>query len=385
MRELNVGILGFGFMGKVHAYAYINLPLFYDPVPVSVRLHSVCDSNPETAENGRALLGFERACTDYRQVTEDPAIDIVDVCTPNKFHKDALLSALAHGKHVCCEKPLVTDAAEAEEIEHALVGYGGTAQMIFNIRYFPATLRAKELVQEGFLGRVLSFRAAYLHSGSADPEAPLKWKLSQEMGGGVITDLGSHILDLVNHLVGDFEAIWCATHMPYPERPAANGSGRRVPVEAEESAVMVVRLPGGCAGTVEASKVATGTQDELRFEIHGDKGAMRFNTMHPNSLDIYDMARPGGQMGGLQGWQALDTVQRYPKPATGFPMVKASIGWIRAHMACLHNFLASVAGSEPGHPGLDQGIYIQRVMEAAKVSDREGRWVNLQDTRRQST
>ena len=148
---------------------------------------------------------------------------------------------------------------------------------------------------------------------------------------------------------------------------------------------MVVRLPGGCVGTVEASKVATGTQDELRFEIHGDKGAMRFNTMHPNSLEIYDTRLPSGQTGGSQGWQALDTVQRYPKPATGFPMVKASVGWLRAHMACLHNFLASVARSEPAEPGLEQGIYIQRVMEAAKGSDREGRWVDLEDTRRRST
>jgi predicted dehydrogenase len=371
MKELNVGILGFGFMGRAHAYGYLNLPLFYDPVPLRARLHSVCTSHRETAERARALLNFERACTDYREITEDPEIGIVHICTPNKFHKEALLSAMAHGKHIYCDKPLVVNAAEADEIARALPGYGGIAQMAFHNRFFPATLRARELVEEGFLGKVLSFRAAYLHSGSADPEAPLKWKLSREMGGGVILDLGSHALDLMDHLVGGFESIWCATAIAYADRPAADGSGR-VPVETEDAALMAIRLRGGCLGSVEASKIATGTLDELRFEIHGEKGALRFDLMRPNWLEVYERE-------GRGGWQALDTVQDYPKPAAGFPSPKASVGWIRAHAACLHNFLDAIAQGEPAEPSLRQGISIQRVMEAARISDREGRWVDLRE------
>jgi len=373
MRELNVGILGFGFMGRAHTYGYINLPLFYDPVPVRTRLHSVCTSRRETAERARALLGFERACMDYRDITENPDIDIVHICTPNKFHKEALLSAMAHGKHIYCDKPLVVDAAEADEVGRAIPAYKGIAQIVFHNRFFPATLQARRLVEKGFLGQLLSLRAAYLHSGSVDPGAPLKWKLSRDMGGGVIADLGSHVLDLVNYLVGGFEAIWCATQIAYKDRPAADGSGRRVPVEAEDAAFIVVRLAGGGLGVIEASKIATGTLDELRFEIHGQKGALRFNLMRPNWLEIYE----NGKAKGSVGWQALDTVQFYPKPAASFPSPKASIGWLRAHMACLHNFLDAVARGEPAEPGLQQGVYIQRVMEAAKISDETGGWVDL--------
>ncbi|MGD9518442.1 MAG: Gfo/Idh/MocA family protein [Armatimonadota bacterium] len=381
MKRHNVGILGFGFIGKAHAYGYTNLPLFYDPVPLQHRLHSVCTSRPETAEKARALLGFERACTDYREITENPEIDIVHICTPNKFHKDALLSAMAHGKHVYCEKPLCTDLAEAEEIETALVSYTGIAQMVFNYRFFPATIRAQELAAEGFLGRVLSLRAVYLHSGSVNPDAPLKWKLDRQMGGGIIGDLGSHVLDIVNMLVGDFEALWCATHIAYADRPAADGSGRRVPVEAPDSALMAVRLPGGCVGSIEASKIATGAQDELRFEVHGERGALRFNLMHSNWLEAYDATRPGGPTGGWLGWQAIDTVQNFPPPASGFPTGKSGIGWLRGHAACLHNFLSAVARGEPAEPGLRQGLYIQRLMAAAEDSAQSGQWVDVSRVR----
>jgi predicted dehydrogenase len=377
MRELNVGMLGFGFMGRAHSYGYINLPLVYDPVPVRSRLHSVCTSSRDTAERARALLSFEVACTDYREITESPDIDIVHVCTPNKYHKEALLSAMAHGKHIYCDKPLVVDAAEADEVARALPAYEGIAQMVFHNRFFPATLEAKRLVEEGFLGRPLSLRAGYLHSGNVDPEAPLKWKLSRDMGGGVIADLGSHVLDLIVHLVGDFEAIWCATGIAYEDRPAADGSGRRLPVEAEDAAFMVVRVGGGGLGTIEASKIATGALDELRFEIHGENGAIRFNLMRPNWLEIYESSKAKGRL----GWQVLDTVQSYPKPAASFPSSKASIGWLRAHMASLHNFLDAVARGVPAEPGLQQGIYIQRVMEAAKISDKRGGWVDLRQSR----
>jgi predicted dehydrogenase len=272
---------------------------------------------------------------------------------------------------------LVVDAAEADEVARALPAYKGIAQIVFHNRFFPATLEAKRLEEEGFLGRPLSLRASYLHSGNVDPEAPLKWKLSRDMGGGVIADLGSHVLDLIVHLVGHFEAIWCATGIAYKDRPAADGSGRRLPVEAEDAALMVVRVGGGGLGTIEASKIATGALDELRFEIHGEKGAMRFNLMRPNWLEIYENSKGKGPL----GWQVLDTVQFYAKPAASFPSPKASIGWLRAHMASLHNFLDAVARGVPAEPGLEQGIYIQRVMEAAKISDRTGGWVDLGQSR----
>lgn len=116
MKTYKVGILGFGFIGKVHAYGYVNLPLFYDPVPLPARITHVVTSRIETAEKGRQLIGADVAATDYRAVTENPEIDIVHICTPNHLHKDAMLSAMRHGKHIYCDKPLAATMDEARQI-----------------------------------------------------------------------------------------------------------------------------------------------------------------------------------------------------------------------------------------------------------------------------
>ncbi len=371
-----VGIIGFGFIGRVHAYGHLNLPLFYDPPPCRTRITHICTSRIETAEKGRDQVGAEVATTDYREITENPDVDIVHICTPNNLHKEQLLSAMRHQKHIYCDKPLVVNMEEALEIRAALKEYHGIAQMTFQNRFFPATIRARQLIEEGFLGQVLEFRASYLHSGSANPMAPLKWKLSARSGGGVIADLGSHVLDLMHHLLGDFDALLATTQIAYPERPSAHDPNTMVQVDAEDAVHMLVRLKSGATGVIEASKLATGTEDELRFEIHGSLGALRFNSMAPHYLEAYDARAPDRPVGGRRGWTRIDTGQRYPPPA-GFPGPKFTIGWIRTHMACLANFLQCIASDTPAEPGLEQGIYVQRLIECARASAQSGEWVQV--------
>jgi predicted dehydrogenase len=367
MQTLGVGIIGFGFMGRTHAYGHLNLPLFYDPVPCRTRLVGVATSRRETAEKARQALEVELATTDWRELVDRKDIDIIHVCTPNALHKEQVLAALAEGKHVYCDKPLCMNRAEAEEIDAALPGARVTHQMVLHNRFFPATMRAKALVDEGFLGEVLSLRAAYLHAGSADPEAPLKWKLDASVaGGGVLFDLGSHALDLVQHLVGPLTVLDCTTHIAYPERPAAGELDRTVSVTAEDAVFLTVRTSNGAPGHIEASKIATGAVDELRFEINGSRGALRFNLMEPNYLWAYDATAPAAQ----RGWRAIETVQSYPAPAT-FPPPKASIGWLRAHVACLHNFLSAVAKGESADPSLQVGVDLQYLM--VEAYERAGR------------
>src|SRR5690606_10035308 len=144
------------------------------------------------------------------------------------------------------------------------------------------------IVDEGRLGRIYSFRASYLHASSADPNKPLKWKLDKAQGGGgVLYDLGSHVLDLVNHLIGPFESVFADTHTAVKQRKHAD-TGAVVDVDTDDLALMLVRTRDGALGSVEASKIATGTNDELRVEIHGEKGALRFNLMDPNWLELYE-------------------------------------------------------------------------------------------------
>jgi len=370
---LNVGILGYGFIGKVHAYAYRCLPFVCDPACVEARITHVCTGHEVTAAKAAADLGADHGVTDYRQVTEDPAVDVVHVCTPNHLHKDELLSAMAHGKHIYCDKPLVATEAEADAVEAALADYTGTAQMTFNNRFLPATLEAARLADEGFLGRVLEFRAAYLHSGNVDPHRPMKWKLSGAEGGGVIPDLASHPLDLMHRLLGPYERVLAQTAVAYAERPDPADPSRMLPVDAEDAVQMLVRMRSGAVGTLEATKIATGTEDELRIEVYGTGGAMRFDLMQPHYLDVYGADAPAER----RGWTRLATGQRYGPPDTQFPSPKCAIGWVRGHVACLVHFLEAVAEGRPADPDLAHGVAIQRLLARVRESAEAGKWVDV--------
>jgi predicted dehydrogenase len=375
MRTYTVGILGFGFIGKVHAYAHLVLPLYYPQSGLRTRITHIGTSAMATAKKACDQVQADVPVTDYREITENPAVDIVHICTPNHLHKDMLLSAIKNNKHIYCDKPLVADAAEAAQIREALSGYTGTAQMTFQCRFFPATLRAVQLAREGFLGDVHEFRASYLHSGSAVRQAPLKWKLSAKYGGGVIADLGAHVFDLVHALLGDYDSLIAAARIAYPQRPSADDPARMEVVEAEDSVNIIARLKNGALGTIEASKTATGTEDELRFELHGSDGAIRFNSMQPHYLQVYDGATPDRPFGGMKGWTVVDCGQRYPE--SNFPGPKFSIGWMRAHVAGLYSFLDNVARGCPGRPGLDQGLYVQHVIDRVRESARLNAWLRL--------
>ncbi|UCD29501.1 MAG: Gfo/Idh/MocA family oxidoreductase, partial [Planctomycetota bacterium] len=185
-KPLGVAILGFGFIGKVHAYGHVNIPMFYDPPSVRTRLVGVATSSEKTAAKARELLDFEVATTDQLSLIDHDDVDIVHICTPNHLHCEALLAAIRAGKHIYCDKPLTATVQEAEKVAAALPGYKGTSQMTMNYRFWPATLRAKQLIEAGRLGRITHFRGAYLHAGSVDRRRPLNWKADADQGGGVL-------------------------------------------------------------------------------------------------------------------------------------------------------------------------------------------------------
>jgi len=360
-RPLGVAILGFGFIGKVHAYGHVNIPLFYDPPPVRTRLVGVATSNERSAAKAKALLGFEVATADQLSLLGRDDVDIVHICTPNDLHCEALLAAIRAGKHIYCDKPLTATTEEAEKVADALKGYKATGQMTLNYRFLPATLRAKQLVSEGRLGPITHFRGAYLHSGSVDRSRPLNWKADADRGGGVLNDLGSHVIDLLWHLIGPLEPMHAVTRVWAEDRASAADPSRRISHIGEDFVMVTMRTVDGAPGIIEASKIATGAEDELRFEIHGEKGALRFNLMEPNWLEFCDMADPDSPSGGHRGWKRIATVGRYEKPG-GFPSPKNTIGWERAHMHCLYSFLDSIAKGRPGNPSLMHGVEMQRLL-----------------------
>ena len=162
----------------------------------------------------------------------------------------------------------------------------------------------------------------------------------------------------------------------YPERPSAEDPSKMVRVDAEDNMLATVRLPNGAYGNINASKIATGTEDEMSFEVYGSKGALRMVSMDLHKLYYYDCAAQAGPIGGFRGWTAIDCGQRYDKPA-GFPTPKAPMGWLRGHMHCLYTFLESIYRGKPLGPTLEQGIYIQYLLEKVRESAAKRSWVRL--------
>ena len=377
MKTVRVGLIGYGFIGRVHTVAYQGIPMYYDPPPCKIELAGVASGHEESCRRAVAQAGYESWTTDWRELVERDDMDVINCCAPNFLHKDIVIHALEYGKHVYCEKPLALNLTEARQILEAAKKASAKAQVVFMYRFIPAMMRAKQLVEAGFLGRPLSFRAAYLHAGYLDASRPLTWRLDKAKGGGgALFDIGSHILDVVRFLLGDFESVFAATETFVKERPLPDAPGKVGKVEVDDLSLLVLKMKNGALGTLEASRVATGANDELRIEIHGDQGALRFNLMDPNYLEAYDMRDSGDPIGGTRGFKKIETVQRYPKPA-GFPGPKFAIGWTRYHMASLHSFLTNIVEDRPCSPGLEDGIRVQEAMEAAYRSAELGGWVEL--------
>ena len=375
MKTIGIGIIGWGFMGRTHALAARALPLFYEGANFRAKLVGVCSRTVEKAEKARADLGFEYATGDYRTLLSDPRIDVVSVCTPNDQHERMVIDALNAGKNVYVDKPLTVDYPSAQRILAAAEQAPGKAQLALHNRFFTATKRAKQIIEEGRLGDVLTFTCRYLHSGSIEAGKPMGWK--QGKGGGVLLDLGSHALDLVTWLIGEQPGeVLCAENTLYPERPTKEGGVCRE--IAEDHALMLLRLKNGAPGTVEASKITAGTTDVMFLEITGTKGAIRWNLENPGWLEFYDNTQPEVPLGGLRGFTRSECIGRYPAPGGAFRPSKNAVGWERAHMHCYYSFLDCVANDKSPSPSLGEGARLQKLMDCMTASCERCGWVAVE-------
>ena len=375
MKTIKIGIIGWGFMGRTHAHALRAMPLFYPGAGFRAEIAGICSRRLEKAREAAEELNVPYYTDDYRQLLAREEIDAVSVCTPNALHEEIALAALKAGKHLYIDKPLADTAQGARRIADQAEKSGVFTRMVFNNRYLPVTLRARELVDQGRIGRVLSFEGHYLHSGSIDPNKPIGWK--QTLQGGVLLDLGSHVLDLITWLCGYPEAVFCAQRTLYDTRPTREGGATRD--LSDDQTLMLLRLPGGAMGQVEASKIANGANDELTVEIRGEKGALAFDLMQPNYLRFYDNTRPEAPLGGERGFQWIETVARYPSPGGTFLPPKNSIGWDRGHLHCYYTFLDCLARGAAPDNGVGEGARLQMLMERAAQSAAQGRWVDTGD------
>jgi predicted dehydrogenase len=255
---------------------------------------------------------------------------------------------------------------------------GIKAQMTFNFRFFPAIARARQLVEEGFLGRIFSFSGRYHRASYIDPAKPLSWRLQKgQSGAGALFDLGSHVLDLVRYLLGEFDAVQASLETSIPERPLSAGSRETGPVDVDDLALLQVRMAQGALGAIEASRVGTGATNDLKIEIFGDAGALRFDLDNPSWLEVYDVRDPVQPMGGMRGFRKVETVQRYTGQKS--PDWTMAPGFSRSHAECQYQFLKAIWEDRQPAPNLADGLRVQEAMEAAIVSSEMGRWVSIKE------
>ncbi len=371
-QQLRIGLLGFGAMGKAHAFCVENLKFYYTDLPFDASIRGVCTTTKEKSEMVASTYGFSVATDNEDDLIYDPEIDIIDVCTPNIYHYDTIKKALAAGKHIYCEKPLCVRAEQAKELAALAQKSGKICTMVFNNRHIAPMLRANELIREGKIGRVLSFSAEYLHNSCTDVLRPAGWKQNREIcGGGVLFDLGSHVIDLIYSLCGEFESVYGVPQIAFAERTGMNGTPWST--NADEAFYMLCRLRSGAVGTITASKLIHGANDDLSIAVYGEKGSLKFSLMQPNFLYFYDATEKPSTLGGNTGYQAIECVGRYPAPGGSFPAPKAPSDWLRGHVGSMYSFLHSIHTGKQAAPDFSDGAHVQAVMDAAYRSAQSGR------------
>ena len=356
-------------MGRTHTWAVRNIPFFYGRQSFDADLFGVCTTSQEKSARVAEEFGFSKATACEDELIYDPDVNVIDVCTPNIYHFETVKKAILAGKHVLCEKPLCIDPKEARELLSLKKRPDQIVGMVFNNRYLAPVMRARQLVEEGRLGRILSFRAAYLHNSATNPDRPAGWKQDADVcGGGVLFDLGSHVIDLMQYLCGRIVSVGGMSQIAYPTRQGRDGKVWQT--NADESFYMMAKTADGACGTITVGKLQVGTNDDLSFEIYGERGALRFSLMEPNLLYFYDMARKDAPIGGERGFTAIECVGRYPDMI--FPSPKAPAGWLYGHLASMYAFLSAVSEARPFLPSLEDGASVQAVMDAAYRSAKDG-------------
>lgn len=360
MKTHHVAILGGGAIGKVHTYAYATLPFYSDPVPLNGKVKWVVNSRQETAEAAAAMIPGARGMTDWRRAVEDPEVEIVHICTPNDLHFDQLAAVIAAGKHVYCEKPVTATHAEAQKLAALLPDYRGVSHMTLNYRYFEAMLLMKRLVADGRLGRILEFRGQYMQDSNVDQTRPDRWRNFARHGGGALMDIGTHILDMAEWMLGPMRCISALSTRPF------------TPVEdtqrADDAVSMLWRTEAGAVGTIQVSKIAFGCENDLALEIYGTRGAVRFHGMTPHFLELCETQADLPASVATKSWNRIAVGNRYSPPDTQFPGAKHATGWARSHCACLADFLRAVAAGKPSpmNVTLSRGIHLMQMVHEAQ-------------------
>jgi predicted dehydrogenase len=384
-RDIGVGLISVGWMGKLHTRAYQALPLVYPELGLRPRLVHAADTAPDRAEYAREVLGYAKACTDYHDVLSDPDVDVVSICAPTGLHREIGVAAAEAGKPFWIEKPVGRDATEAGEVAAAAGKSGLVTSIGYNYRHAPAVEHVRELVARGDLGRITNVRAVFFNGYASEPKGALSWRFVRELAGaGALGDLLSHVVDLVQYVLGPIGEISALTSTVYAERPilpmgsgthfAVIEDGEMGTVENDDYVAALVRFrpdsrASGAVGTLEASRVIVGPQCGLAFEIYGTEGSAAWNFEEMNELRVC-LGRGGPHFGytTVLGNQHFGDYARF-QPGPGHSMGYDDLKVIEAK-----KFLVAVTRGERRNSTVEDAHHVAEVIAAAAASAESGAW-----------
>ncbi len=377
--ELRIAILGHQFMGKAHSNAWLQASRFFD-LPVRPVLQVACGRNEKAVRAFADTWGWKDVETDWRKVLERDDVDVVDISLPQHLHHEVAIAAARAGKHLFCEKPMALRASDAESMLAAAEAAGIRHYVNHNYRRTPAVRLARQIIDEGRIGRIFHWRGAYQQDWIVDPEFPLTWHLQKETAGsGPHGDLNSHSVDLAHYLVGDIRSVSCLTAQFIAERPlpgegaatfsAGTGAAGKGRVTVEDASLMHVEFASGAVGSFEATRFATGRKNRNTFEIYGSEGALCFNLERMNELELHSRQDPVH----AQGFRTiLATEPCHPYIQHWWPPGH-TIGYEHGFVHAVADFVAAVANGTPIDPDFRDGLKCIRVLEAGLRSAETGK------------
>ncbi len=373
-RDLGIGLIGTGFMGKAHAFAYRAALAAFPDIPVP-RLEMIADVDEGLAQKAAHQYGFARASGDWRALVSDPRVDVVSITTPNTLHKEMALAAIAAGKHVHCEKPLSPRLADSLVMVEAAEKKGLVTQVGFNYIKNPLLKLVRDMVAAGELGEITGFRGIHAEDYMHDPEGPYSWRIDPVGGPGVIADLGSHIIGMARFLLGPIAEVSADVRTVVKSRPVARGAKERRQVLVDDVARILVNFGRGCGGTIEANWIATGRKMQLGFELTGEKGSLVFSQERLNELLFY---RAGGDA-KTNGYVKIEAGPQHP-PYGEFCIAGGhQLGFNDLKTIEMGEFLRAIGGAPRMGPDFREAYEIQKVVEAAIASSKARSWVTVGD------
>jgi len=375
MKTYKIGLIGFGFIGKVHANAYHSIPYCYNDPAIQAKVCAVLRPHPLQDQAVLQALDIP-LCTSAEDEFWEQDLDAVDICSPNSFHYEQVLKAVEKNLAVYCEKPLTSDIEDARNLVTITEKKNSITHTAFTYRYIRAIRIAKEILENKSLGDIHHFHSRFFHSSYLDPNRPISWRLEQSVaGGGALTDLGIHFLDLIRYLLGDVGWLQCQTRTFIDARPS--GLGKTQQVDVDDWALCTLGMQGGGIGSLEVSRVSGGAGNTALIEIYGSRGSLKIDLVNGDQVQYFDAAKDqwisGTQLAGSHSGTYYD-------PAM-WPDGKQSLGrFMDAHTACIVDFLQFVHNKKKSPVDFRQALAAQELLHACYYSaSQNGEKVNIRD------